>query len=55
MFTDRDIADFVDKVDPARLPRLAAVGDRWSAVSAQNTYPRALEAFVDGLLAQAAS
>jgi AcrR family transcriptional regulator len=41
--------------DVPGLPRLAAVADRWSVLAAQDTYPRALRAFVDGLLAQATS
>lgn len=40
-------------LDGARMPRLAAIGDQWPALALRDTYPRALEAFVDGLLAQA--
>jgi hypothetical protein len=29
---------------------VAAIGDRWPEVAAQDTYPEALRAFVDGLL-----
>lgn len=46
---------FFGSIDASRLPRLAAVGDQWPALAARDTYPRALQAFVDGLLAQAAS
>lgn len=41
------------RVDPARQPRLAAIGDRWGPLAAQDTYPAGLRAFVDGLLAAA--
>jgi AcrR family transcriptional regulator len=44
---------FFGNIDASRLPRLAAVGDQWPVLAAQDTYPSALEAFVDGLLAQA--
>jgi hypothetical protein len=33
---------------------LVALGDQWPVLAAQDTYPHALHAFVDGLLAQAA-
>jgi len=46
---------FIEGLDPARLPHLSALGDRWPALAAQDTYPLALSAFVDGLLAQATS
>ncbi|MFC4913784.1 TetR/AcrR family transcriptional regulator [Actinomadura gamaensis] len=46
---------FGDGVDMSRLPTLAAVGDRWPALAAQDTYASALEAFVDGLFARAAA
>lgn len=36
----------------SKLPRLASLGDQWAALAWQDTYPQALEAFVDGLLAQ---
>ncbi|HUR07443.1 MAG TPA: helix-turn-helix domain-containing protein [Nonomuraea sp.] len=42
-------------LDASRLPRLAAIGGRWPALAARDIYPRGLEAFVDGLLAQATS
>ncbi|WP_341716485.1 TetR/AcrR family transcriptional regulator [Micromonospora sp. FIMYZ51] len=44
---------FFTEIDTSRLPLLAGVGDRWPALAAQDTYPQALRAFVDGLLAQA--
>jgi hypothetical protein len=34
------------------MPSLAAIGDRWPALAARNTYPDGVRAFVDGLLAQ---
>jgi AcrR family transcriptional regulator len=37
------------------LPHLAAIGDQWPALAAQDTYGQGLCAFVDGLLAQAGS
>ena len=40
------------RVDPERQPRLAAIGDRWGPLSAQDTYPAGLRALVDGLLAR---
>jgi hypothetical protein len=49
----RDI-DF-SRFDPSRLPHLAAIGNQWPALAARDTYPQALQAFVDGLLAQARS
>jgi AcrR family transcriptional regulator len=48
-------ADFFGGLDPARLPRLAALGDRWPVLAARDTYREALEAIVDGLLARAAA
>jgi AcrR family transcriptional regulator len=39
------------RFDPARLPRLAAIGDRWPELAARDTYPEALAALVDGMLA----
>ncbi|MEW9550373.1 TetR/AcrR family transcriptional regulator [Nonomuraea sp. NPDC050783] len=45
---------FFDVPDVSHLPHLAALGDRWPALAARDTYPRALAALVDGLLAQAA-
>jgi len=46
---------FFDSIDESRLPRLAAIGDRWPELAARDTYPEALRAFVDGLLTQATS
>lgn len=48
-------AGFFGSIDAARLPHLAAVGDQWPVLAAQDSYPQALQAFIDGLLAQAAS
>ncbi|TDC96604.1 TetR/AcrR family transcriptional regulator [Actinomadura sp. 7K507] len=42
-------------LDASQLPHLAAIGDLWGEVSGQDTYPLGLRAFVNGLLAQAAS
>lgn len=39
-------------LDPDRVPRLAAIGDRWPALAARDTYRQGLQACVDGLLAQ---
>jgi AcrR family transcriptional regulator len=36
----------------SHLPHLAAIGDQWAPLAAQDTYPQGLRAFVDGLLAQ---
>lgn len=44
---------FFSGLDPDRLPRLSAVGGRWPELAARDTYAEGLEAFVDGLLAQA--
>lgn len=41
--------------DASRVPHLSAIGDQWPALAARDTYPQGLRAFVDGLLAQAAS
>jgi AcrR family transcriptional regulator len=46
--TDRDAFP----VGASDLPRLAAIGDQWVPLAAQDTYPQGLRAFVDGLLAQ---
>lgn len=46
---------FFSGLDPSRLPRLAAIGDRWPELAARDTYTEGLQAFVDGLLTQAAS
>jgi AcrR family transcriptional regulator len=45
---------FFGDVDPSRLPRLAALGDTWPAISARDTYQHGLRALVDGLLDQTA-
>lgn len=44
---------FFGSIDASRLPRLAALGDQWPTLAAQDTYSDALEALIDGLLAQA--
>ncbi len=46
---------FFGSLDASRLPHLADLGEQWPALAAQDTYPRALQALVDGLLAQAGS
>ncbi|WP_433502470.1 TetR/AcrR family transcriptional regulator [Pseudonocardia halophobica] len=46
-------SDFFGTLDASRLPRLVGIGDRWPVLAARDTFPRALEAIVDGLLAQA--
>lgn len=40
-------------LDPQTLPRLAALADRWGALTAQDTYRNGLQAIVDGLIGQA--
>jgi AcrR family transcriptional regulator len=45
--------DFLAGVDPARLPRLAELGEQWPVLAEEDTYPAGLRAFVDGLLGQA--
>ncbi|MGI5170889.1 TetR/AcrR family transcriptional regulator [Spirillospora sp. CA-253888] len=42
-------------LDASQVPHLAAIGERWPALAAQDTYRQGLRALVDGLLAQAAS
>ncbi|MER7580697.1 TetR/AcrR family transcriptional regulator [Kitasatospora sp. NPDC097691] len=37
-------------LDPAELPRLAQVADRWEPITAEDTYPDGLRALVAGLL-----
>ncbi|GAP50667.1 TetR/AcrR family transcriptional regulator [Streptomyces azureus] len=44
-----------DDLDPSRVPHLAAIGVRWAALAARDSYPQGLRTFVDGLLAQATS
>ncbi|MDF2709756.1 MAG: putative transcriptional regulator [Nonomuraea muscovyensis] len=46
---------FSSSLDTSQLPRLAALGDQWPELAARDTYSQAIEAFVDGLLAQATS
>jgi hypothetical protein len=51
--THRD--GFFAGLDASRMPRLTAIGDQWPTLAARDTYPQALRAFVDGLLAQTTS
>jgi hypothetical protein len=37
-------------IDPAELPRLAALGDRWVELTARDTYDKGIRALVKGLL-----
>ncbi|WP_027860237.1 TetR/AcrR family transcriptional regulator [Marmoricola sp. URHB0036] len=46
---------FFSALDAAQLPRLKAIGDTWAVVAARDTYRPGVEAFVDGLLAQASA
>ncbi|KAF3469261.1 TetR family transcriptional regulator [Streptomyces sp. Tu 3180] len=46
---------FRDAFDASRVPRLAALGHRWAALTGRDIYPQGLRAFVDGLLAQASA
>ncbi|THV29177.1 TetR/AcrR family transcriptional regulator [Glycomyces paridis] len=48
---DRDA--FFDALDASVLPRLAAIGERWTDLAARDRFAEGLRAFVDGLLAQA--
>ncbi|HEY7103090.1 MAG TPA: helix-turn-helix domain-containing protein [Mycobacteriales bacterium] len=48
----RPATPFFGNLDPARMPSLAAVGDRWPALAARDTYAEGVRAFVDGLLAR---
>ncbi len=41
---------FFGRIDPDRLPRLAALGDRWPELAARDTYTAGLHALVSGLL-----
>lgn len=50
-----DAETFFGGLDGSRLPRLAALGDRWETLAWRDTYPEGLRAFVDGLLAQSTS
>ncbi|MCZ9345631.1 TetR/AcrR family transcriptional regulator, partial [Streptomyces sp. TRM76130] len=40
-------------LNASQVPCLAAIGSRWTALAARDTYRRGLGVFVDGLLAQA--
>jgi AcrR family transcriptional regulator len=42
-----------DTFDADQVPHLAAVGDRWQALAARDSYPEGLRALVDGMLALA--
>jgi hypothetical protein len=44
---------FFSGIDVSGLPHLAGIGDQWPVLAGRDTYPQALSAFVDGLLAQA--
>jgi AcrR family transcriptional regulator len=46
---------FFGGIDASRLPHLAALGDQWPVLAAQDRFLDALRAFIDGLLAQAAA
>jgi AcrR family transcriptional regulator len=46
---------FFGRLDAARMPHLTAIGDQWPTLAARDTYRSALPAFVDGLLAHAAT
>lgn len=48
-------AGFLGRVDPSRLPRLAALGDQWPILAARDTYLQGLRAIVEGLLTDATS
>ena len=48
-------AGFLGRVDPSRLPRLAALGDQWPILAARDTYLQGLRAIVEGLLSDATS
>jgi AcrR family transcriptional regulator len=41
-----------ENLDATRFPSLATVADRWPRLTARDTYPQGLRAFVDGLLAR---
>jgi hypothetical protein len=53
--TDGELPTYRVSFDASQVPHLAAVGDRWAALAARDTYLQGLRAFVDGLLAQATS
>lgn len=50
---DFDIDAAMNRLSALPLPRLSAVATQWPALVAEDTYLLGLEAFVDGLLAQA--
>jgi AcrR family transcriptional regulator len=50
-----DRAPFFSTLDAPQHPHLAAIGDRWPDLASRDTYVQGLQAFVDGLLAQARS
>lgn len=43
---------FFGNLDATGMPSLAAIGDRWPALAARDTYAAGVRAFVDGLLAR---
>lgn len=45
-------ATFFKNLNESQMPHLSAIGDRWPTLAARNTYPEALRALVNGLLAQ---
>ncbi|WP_307848632.1 TetR/AcrR family transcriptional regulator [Microbispora oryzae] len=49
-----DRGAFFGGLDASQVPHLAAIGDRWPALAARDTYCQGLRAFVDGLLPHAA-
>lgn len=51
LFAPRDSG----RLGATRLPHLAALNDEWAQLAGQDTYAQALQALVDGLLAQTAS
>ncbi|MEU3071799.1 TetR/AcrR family transcriptional regulator [Streptomyces sp. NPDC007027] len=40
----------LSNLDTTRVPHLAAIGNRWTALAAQNTYHQGLRALINGLL-----
>ncbi|MFD4751388.1 TetR/AcrR family transcriptional regulator [Streptomyces sp. NPDC058426] len=49
---DAVTAPAFDRLDASRVPRLAALGERWIEVAARDTYRQGLRALVDGLLTE---
>ncbi|MFJ2743743.1 TetR/AcrR family transcriptional regulator [Streptomyces sp. NPDC087440] len=45
-----DTQHFLDGIDTAALPHLAALGDQWVTLSSRDTYAQGVRALVDGLL-----